>query len=79
LRPARRRGAREQKVVELNSKLPVRDERNKSRKSRSKRLPLISVSPTSGKFCESTALTKLPKPCAIDLPMPFDGSAAKRL
>src|SRR4026209_1027393 len=31
-RPARRRGAREQEVVELNSKVPVRDERNKKKK-----------------------------------------------
>jgi hypothetical protein len=32
LRPARRRGDREQEVVELNSKVPGRDERNKSKK-----------------------------------------------
>jgi len=31
-RPARRRGDREQEVVELNSKVPVRNERNKSKK-----------------------------------------------
>ena len=31
-RPARRRGDREQEVVELNSKLPVRAERHKSKK-----------------------------------------------
>ena len=31
-RPARRRGDREQEVVELNSKVPVRDERNKKQK-----------------------------------------------
>jgi hypothetical protein len=39
----------------------------------------VQLSTASGKFCESNTLTKLPKPCAIDLPMPFDGSAAKRL
>ncbi|HEX9662464.1 MAG TPA: hypothetical protein VGB27_09280, partial [Candidatus Binatia bacterium] len=59
-------------------KVPVRDERN-ARKSRSKSLPLNSVSPTSGKFCESNTLTKLPKPGTFDIPMPFDGAAAKRL
>jgi hypothetical protein len=32
-RPARRRGDREQEVVELNSKVPVRDERNKKQES----------------------------------------------
>jgi hypothetical protein len=32
LRLARRRGDREQKVMELNSKAPVRAERNKSKK-----------------------------------------------
>ena len=32
-RPARRRGDREQEVVELNSKVPVRAERNKKQES----------------------------------------------
>jgi hypothetical protein len=32
VRPARRRGDREKEVVELNSKVPVRDERKKSKK-----------------------------------------------
>jgi len=38
-RPARRRGDHKQEVVELNSKVPVRDERSKkTRKSRTKSL-----------------------------------------
>ena len=32
-RPARQRGDREQEVVELNSKVPVRDKRNKKQES----------------------------------------------
>jgi hypothetical protein len=44
LRALRPRGDREQEVVELNSKVPVRDERNK--KQGSKR-PLISASTSS--------------------------------
>jgi hypothetical protein len=33
VRPARRRGDREQKVLELNSKVPGQDERNKKQES----------------------------------------------
>src|SRR5262245_19968716 len=44
LRPPRRRVTREQNVVELNSKLPMRDERNKHTKFRRKK-PTLDPSP----------------------------------
>jgi hypothetical protein len=42
-RPVRRRGDREQEVVELNSRVPVQDERNKKQKSLEVKVrPLLS-------------------------------------